>query len=93
MCVGMAHKALLSQRCKTDQNRREARDWEKHALGHHAEIGLWKPLIVVLGDQEPCTADRGCRIVSVEIVVLLSSLLLTCRAGVLQSPSITVVLN
>ena len=37
----------------------------------------------VLGDQEPCTADQGCRIVSVEIVVLLSSLLLTCRAGVL----------
>ena len=24
----------------------------------------------LLGDQEPCTADRGCRIVSVEIVVL-----------------------
>ena len=45
----------------------------------------------MLGDQEPCTADRGCRIVSVEIVVLLSNLLLTCRAGVLQSPSITVV--
>ena len=37
----------------------------------------------MLGDQEPCTADQGCRIVSVEIVVLLSSLLLTCRAGVL----------
>ena len=40
-------------------------------------------LSCMLGDQEPCTADRGCRIVSVEIVVLLSSLLLTCRAGVL----------
>ena len=46
MCVGLVHKELLSQRCKTDQNRREARDWRKHALGHHAEIGLWKPLIV-----------------------------------------------
>ena len=46
MCVGLAHKALLSQRCKTDQNHREARDWGKHALGHHAKIGLWKPLIV-----------------------------------------------
>ena len=28
----------------------------------------------MLGDQEPCTADRGCRIVSVEIVVLLVNL-------------------
>ena len=37
----------------------------------------------MLGDQEPCTADRGCRAVSVEFVVLLSSLLLTCRVGVL----------
>ena len=27
----------------------------------------------MLGDQESCTADRGCRIVSVEIVVLLST--------------------
>ena len=27
----------------------------------------------MLGDQEPCTADRGCRIVTVEIVVLLST--------------------
>ena len=44
----------------------------------------------MLVDQEPCTADRGCRIVSVEIVVLLSNLFLTCRAGVLQSPSTTV---
>ena len=44
----------------------------------------------VIEDQEPCTADRGCRIVSAEIVVLLSNLLLTCRAGVLQSPSTTV---
>ena len=43
----------------------------------------------VLGDQEPCTADRGCKIVSVEIVDLLSNLLSTCRAGVLQSPSTT----
>ena len=45
----------------------------------------------VLGDQEPSTANRGCRIVSVEIVVRLSNILLTCRAGVIQSPSITVV--
>ena len=45
----------------------------------------------ILRDQEPCTVDRGCRIVSVEIVVLLSNLLLMCRAGVLQSPSITAV--
>ena len=29
----------------------------------------------MLGDQEPCTADRGCRIVSVEVVVLLSTLI------------------
>ena len=28
----------------------------------------------MLGDQEPCTADRGCRIVSVETVVLLANL-------------------
>ena len=47
-----------------------------------AELGR-NPVSKVLGDQEPCTADRGCRIVSVEIVVLLSSLLLTCRVGVL----------
>ena len=44
---------------------------------------FFKPILCVLGDQEPCTADQGCRIVSVEFVVLLSSLSLTCRVGVL----------
>ena len=57
MCVGLVPKALLSQRCKTDQNRQEARDWEKHALGHHAEIGLWKPLIVGGCEAEPRAHD------------------------------------
>ena len=51
MCVGLVHKALLSQRCKTDQNRREARDWEKHALGHHAEIGFWKLTVLYVRNE------------------------------------------
>ena len=50
---------------------------------HNVSRILYKPQRLLLGDQEPCTADQGCRIVSVGIVVLLSSLLLTCRAGVL----------
>ena len=41
----------------------------------YPSMRIWKPILPLLGDQkEPCIADRGCRIVSVEIVVLLSNL-------------------
>ena len=48
MCVGLVHKALLSQRFGAE-----------HALGHHAEIGLWEPLLLeaVRLNQEHTTHD------------------------------------
>ena len=45
MCVGLVHKALLSQRCKTkvqdkgaSQTKTVERLGTEHALGHHAEM-------------------------------------------------------
>ena len=37
------------------------------------QVRVGKPQKGMLGDQESCTADRGCRILSVEIVVFLST--------------------
>ena len=37
------------------------------------QVRVGKPPKGMLGHQESCTADRGCRTVSVEIVVLLST--------------------
>ena len=48
----------------------------ENTLGRKVSKTLRQPpskIPLVLGDQRPCTADRGCRIVSVEIVVLLST--------------------
>ena len=57
-----------------------------HLLDPDAEKTLL--VEVMLGDQEPCNADRGCRVVWAEIVVVLSTFYyrvgIECRVPVLQ---------